>query len=234
VSWSDSTDQVGILLTGALQSMAVIGVAGVTEESVVDLLSLRQTCPTCKIVVIATDRMPNDQELIDSVGDAILLRKPIRGTVFHAAVRNLINGYAAVPAIPHLTASRSTAPLRVLVAEDNAVNQRVTSSMLDRLGYECTVVSNGLLALHEALSRDFDAVLMDAHMPVMDGAEATKRIREAGRRDLPIIALTASALVGDRESLLDAGMNDYLTKPVQLQELGRVLAMWTAHELTSS
>ena len=116
---------------------------------------------------------------------------------------------------------------RVLIAEENPVNQRVALGMLKRLGYEASVVANGLLALEAVCSSRFDAVLMDSQMPVMDGASATRRIRTSpGGATLPIIALTASALIADREFLLAAGMDDYLTKPVRLDELERTLSRW--------
>jgi CheY-like chemotaxis protein len=81
-------------------------------------------------------------------------------------------------------------------------------------------------------SREFGAILMDGHMPVMDGTEATRRIRSSGSHSVPIIALSASALAGDRESFLAAGMDDYLAKPVQLEELARALDKWVGHPET--
>jgi PAS domain S-box-containing protein len=118
-------------------------------------------------------------------------------------------------------------PLRILVAEDNAVNQKLIAGLLRRLGYTPQIVGNGLACL-EALRRDnYDLVLMDCQMPEMDGYEATTRIRrgEAGNhnRDLRIIALTAAAMVGDRERCIAAGMTDYLTKPLQAPEILRVI-----------
>ena len=118
-------------------------------------------------------------------------------------------------------------PLRILVAEDNAVNQKLITGLLRRLGYQPQIVGNGLACL-EALRRDaYDLVLMDCQMPEMDGYEATTRIRrgDAGphNRDLRIIALTAAAMTGDRERCLEAGMTDYLTKPLQAPEIIRVI-----------
>jgi CheY-like chemotaxis protein len=118
-------------------------------------------------------------------------------------------------------------PLRILVAEDNAVNQKLISGLLRRLGYQPRIVGHGIACL-EALGREaYDLVLMDCQMPEMDGYEATKRIRqgEAGEhnREIRIIALTAAAMVGDRDRCLQAGMNDYLTKPLQAPEIIRVI-----------
>ena len=111
--------------------------------------------------------------------------------------------------------------LRVLLVEDNKVNQRVASLMLERAGADVTVTENGVLALKEIRDRDFDLVLMDIHMPEMDGIAATKAIRNlpSPKCDIPVIALTANAMAGDREMYLDAGMNDYVSKPIEPRAL---------------
>jgi PAS domain S-box-containing protein len=117
-------------------------------------------------------------------------------------------------------------PLRVLVAEDNPVNQRVATLLLQRLGYRATTVGNGLEALMALELTDYDAILMDVEMPEIDGCEATRRIR--AKRKAPtrpwIIALTAGALPEDRARALAAGMNDFLTKPVRTDALAIALA----------
>ena len=116
---------------------------------------------------------------------------------------------------------------RVLVAEDNVVNQKVAARMLEKLGYRVDVAANGEEAV-DAVSRvPYDAVLMDCQMPVLDGYAATRAIRERhGDRRLPIIAMTANAMQGDRERCLEAGMDDYLAKPVQRAELEAKLRQW--------
>ena len=116
-----------------------------------------------------------------------------------------------------------------MLAEDNPINQTVTSRMLLRLGYQVETVPNGVEAVRAALDGCYSAVLMDCQMPDMDGFEATHHIREreTGMRRIPIIALTANALEGDRRRCLDAGMDDYLSKPFDLHQLDRVLTRWT-------
>ncbi len=130
------------------------------------------------------------------------------------------------PASPP-TAAPSRADLPVLLAEDNPVNQKVASLLLQRLGYEVDVVVNGAEALTALARRHYGLVLMDVQMPTMDGYEATRRLRsgETGALDpdVPIVALTAHAMKGDRLRCLDVGMNDYLTKPIDAKALAAVL-----------
>jgi CheY-like chemotaxis protein len=113
--------------------------------------------------------------------------------------------------------------LHILLAEDNPVNQMVTQKMLNKLGYRADVVANGVEVL-QALGRNtYDIILMDVQMPEMDGLEATKVIRRKWPDGPLIIAMTASALVGDREMCLAAGMDGYISKPVTVEELDAAL-----------
>ncbi|MEW6307317.1 MAG: response regulator, partial [Verrucomicrobiota bacterium] len=125
----------------------------------------------------------------------------------------------------------SNAP-RILLVEDNPVNQKVGRRQLEKLGFSVEVVGNGELAVQAVHEAAFDLVLMDCQMPGMDGYEATRRIRawekEQGRERLPIVAMTASAMQGDRDACLAAGMDDYVSKPVKTEELEKVLAKWMA------
>ena len=114
-----------------------------------------------------------------------------------------------------------------LVAEDNAINQRLISRLLEKRGHSVVVVRNGLEVLQAMEKRSFDVVLMDGQMPEMDGFEAAKRIREAEKttgKHVPIIALTAHAMPGDKERFLDCGMDGYVSKPIKLEELFTVIA----------
>jgi CheY-like chemotaxis protein len=118
--------------------------------------------------------------------------------------------------------------LRILLAEDNAVNQMVMQKMLNKLGYHADVAANGEDVLRSLELKPYDLILMDVQMPEMDGFETTRAIRKHwGSADQPkIIAITAHALEGDREKCLDAGMNDYLSKPVKMSDLEEMLAKY--------
>jgi signal transduction histidine kinase/CheY-like chemotaxis protein len=120
--------------------------------------------------------------------------------------------------------------LRVLVVEDNAANLKVTVRMLERLGYRADVAANGAEAVSLVERMQYDAVLMDCQMPEMDGYEATRLIRgrEGAKKRVPIIAMTADALSGDRERCLAAGMDDYISKPIKLHVVAAVLERWLA------
>ena len=131
-------------------------------------------------------------------------------------------------ALGRQVSSEPVPTLRVLVAEDNIVNQHLMERLLVRDGHTVVTVADGVQALEAYRSGTFDTILMDIQMPVMDGLEATAAIRAydaaSGRARIPIIALTAHAMSRDRERCLEAGMNDYLSKPVEVSQLRRALA----------
>jgi CheY-like chemotaxis protein len=134
---------------------------------------------------------------------------------------------APLPKKSALTVARASAAHRVLVAEDNPVNQRVAVRMLERLGYRADVAANGFEALAALERTPYALVLMDCQMPELDGWETTRAMRQReadGARRTTIVALTANAMQGDAEKCLAAGMDDYLSKPVQLAELAALLA----------
>jgi signal transduction histidine kinase/ActR/RegA family two-component response regulator len=127
----------------------------------------------------------------------------------------------------------TSCPLRILVAEDNKINQKVMRSMLERLGHQVTIADNGQVALERLQQANFDLVLMDVQMPVMDGVECTKRIRSATTKEtamIPVIGLTASFQNADLEYYLELGMNACLGKPLRLEQLKRAVSSAARHE----
>jgi CheY-like chemotaxis protein len=115
-------------------------------------------------------------------------------------------------------------PLRILLAEDNQVNQKLASRILEQMGYRTDIASNGLEAVESIERQIYDVILMDVQMPEMDGLDATRNIRKLNDVTQPhIIAMTANAMEGDREMCIAAGMNDYISKPIRVHELVEAL-----------
>lgn len=159
------------------------------------------------------------------------ITKPVRERGLIEALHGVLSGDggAVAEADPVAAADEGDAVLRglnVLVAEDNAINQRVVAAMLRRIGCEVTLANDGREAVDRAIAGAYDLVLMDCEMPVLDGYEATRELRARIGDRLPVVALTANALPGDREACLAAGMNDFLTKPVQKSVLQATLRRW--------
>jgi PAS domain S-box-containing protein len=191
-----------------------------------------------------------DAALLEPEVDAIALVSPLyRPELRETATRRGVQAFLSLPMRPsHLRslldpkgqAMNETAAatpvlladgpvkVRVLLAEDNLVNQKVALVMLRKFGIEADVVASGIEALDALLGVSYDLVLMDCQMPLMDGYEATRRIRERerGSRRIPVVAMTANAMVGDRERCLESGMDDHIPKPVRVNELHRALARW--------
>ncbi len=122
----------------------------------------------------------------------------------------------------HVTTMKESGPTKVLVAEDNPVNRRMARKLLGTMGIEVDSAENGSQAVEMARSRSYDLILMDVEMPVMGGLEATRELRRAGI-DAPIVAMTGSSMKGDKEQCLDAGMTDYVSKPIDRQAMKAIL-----------
>ncbi len=151
---------------------------------------------------------------------------PTTSTVRRGAAEPVV---AAASASGSKAAPRPHGRGRVLVVEDNPTNQMVAMGLLNRLGFDAEIASDGQQAVDAVAKSQYATVLMDCDMPVMDGYAAAAAIRrqEAAGVHIPIVAMTASAMVGDRERCLAAGMDDYVPKPVRLNELDRVLSLWS-------
>jgi two-component system, sensor histidine kinase and response regulator len=159
------------------------------------------------------------------------ITKPAKQAMLINALTELKQVGATGPAAVRAGAGAAAlrAGVRVLVADDNAVNQKVATHLLRKLGADAHSVANGIEALEALRTRDFDVVLMDCQMPEMDGYETTRQLRNSAashkNRNIPIIALTANALGMDREKCIAAGMNDYLSKPIDRVRLEQALVL---------
>jgi PAS domain S-box-containing protein len=160
-------------------------------------------------------------------GVAALVSKPVKPSALHDALVTVLSGKPQRPADRAPAGSEldpgmaAREPRRILLAEDNLVNQKLALRLLSRMGYEADVVADGAAAVAAVERRQYDLVLMDIQMPELDGLEATRQIVEliAGDRRPWIVAMTANALAGDRERCLEAGMNGYISKPIRVEEL---------------
>jgi CheY-like chemotaxis protein len=187
---------------------------------------VRRTAGTDKTKIILLTSAGRREELARggrSSIDARLL-KPVKQSELLSIILSLLSEQGAGPSDEE---ARSERPLRILIAEDNAVNRRVASRLLEKRGHTALTAANGAEALEALAQHQFDLILMDVQMPVMDGIEATEALRRkemgSGRR-LPVIAMTALAMDGDRDRCRAAGMDGYLSKPIQPEELYKALA----------
>jgi signal transduction histidine kinase/DNA-binding response OmpR family regulator/HPt (histidine-containing phosphotransfer) domain-containing protein len=197
-----------------------------------------------RLVLLSPERLAADPVQRREAGVAYQLIKPARAADLFACLATPPRGKVApaprfLPPRPLQLDAHRPRTRRVLLAEDNPVNIEVARAMLESLDLQVDCARNGQDALQAVQNNTYDAVLMDCQMPVMDGFAATAAIRreerEAGRgRVLPIIAITANALQGDREACLAAGMDDYLSKPFSQQELAAVIGRWMALPLAAT
>jgi CheY-like chemotaxis protein len=158
---------------------------------------------------------------------AAVITKPIRSSSLEAAVAQVLRTERRTAAVVEVPATPATGrpPLRILLAEDNPVNQRVAQLMLAKLGHQVDSVPDGLAAVEAVQANTYDVVLMDVQMPRLDGLAATRRIRAKlpAQAQPAIIAMTASAMVEDQRACAEAGMESYLTKPVRIEDLRQTL-----------
>jgi CheY-like chemotaxis protein/HPt (histidine-containing phosphotransfer) domain-containing protein len=177
------------------------------------------------------------QNRLKEIGVAASLTKPVRQVELFACLASVLAGGARPSlaprgpgAAPEAVRTGIRRGARILLAEDNITNQQVATGILNKFGLKTDTVANGQEALVALRDMPYDLVLMDVQMPVMDGLEATRQIRNPQsalrNHQIPVIAMTAHAMAGDRDLCLQAGMNDYVSKPVDPQSLAKVLAKW--------
>lgn len=177
-----------------------------------------------------------ESAMLKESGFAGCIPKPVRQEQLLKSIRDVLDGEKQTPATSQEAITTPTDPdtdtrgIRILLAEDNIINQKVAQNLLLRLGYKSDVVANGIEAVRALEMIRYDLVLMDCQMPDMDGFEATAKIRDPESKVLnhsvPIIAMTANAMKGDREHCITAGMDDYLSKPVKKDEMAAMLKKW--------
>lgn len=216
----------------------VIGMVFVSADTprsaLATFIDMLRTSPEFKdilLVMLGDDTSTGSFATLSGQLANITLTKPVRPSALfdcisrHPQVRASVGGPVG--------ADKSDTPIRVLLVEDNVVNQCVATEILNRIGVQVEIANHGGEALRALDEARYDFVFMDCQMPEMDGFEATKKIREQARfEDLPVVALTANALSGDRQRCLDAGMSDYLTKPFTKAQLETMLDKWTGRETT--
>jgi signal transduction histidine kinase/CheY-like chemotaxis protein len=200
---------------------------------------------TATIMMLTSAGHRGDAARCQKLGVAAYLLKPIRQSELREAIGRVLGAKAedgAIPLITRFTLQDKREPsalLRVLLVEDNAVNQRLAARLLEKRGHHVVVTGNGREALTALQKDDYDLVFMDVQMPEMDGLEATAAIRkteEGSRKHQTVIALTAHAMKGDEERCLAAGMDGYLSKPIRPQELEAILEGYVARrrEITNT
>jgi CheY-like chemotaxis protein len=205
---------------------------GMDGFKLVERIRQKPELGTATIMMLSSAGHRGDAERCQELGVSAYLLKPIRQSELREAIARVLGAKEQKGAIPLITryslqdAREPASSLRILLAEDNLVNQRLATRLLEKRGHFVVVAGNGREAVTAFERESFDLVLMDLQMPEMDGFEATTEIREkekATGSHLPIVALTAHAMKGDREKCLAGGMDGYLTKPIRPQELDELL-----------
>ena len=188
--------------------------------------------------IAISSRLERNARKCEQAGFNGFLSKPIRRKQLYRVLENILVGKSLADddndtKQPKIVTKFSATEakkhsLGILLVEDNPVNQKLAKLMLTRAGYKVEVAENGAVAVDKFINapQDFDLIFMDIQMPKMDGIEATKIIREKGFSEIPIIALTAHAMKGDKDACLDAGMNDYITKPIKRELVLNILKKW--------
>ncbi|MGB2669153.1 MAG: response regulator [Candidatus Acidiferrum sp.] len=208
--------------------------------ALVEAIRCQPELSTATIMMLTSAGHRGDAARCQELGVAAYLLKPIRQSELREAVARVLGARehdGAIPLITRFSLQDAREPdtfLRVLLAEDNLVNQRLAVRLLEKRGHQVVVAATGLEALKALEKEKFDLVLMDVQMPEMDGLEATAVIREKEKRTgmrQAVVALTAHAMKGDREKCMDAGMDGYLTKPIRPQELDQLLEVYVLRRM---
>jgi PAS domain S-box-containing protein len=182
-----------------------------------------------KIIAVSSDARPGSAKDAKDAGFDAFITKPVTERGVINVIKTVLGDKRKDGQIvtTHMAEELIGKSVKVLVAEDNPVNKKLIEILLQKLGCEGKIVSNGKEAVEKVMTEDFDICLMDIHMPIMSGIEATEEIRKKGNITLPIIALTADVFKEGKERCLEAGMNDFLSRPVKPEKLRQKIAEWT-------
>jgi CheY-like chemotaxis protein len=179
--------------------------------------------------MLTSGARPQDARTLEALGVHAHLLKPAKQSeIYNAVIGSLSvghpqSGHAVATVSPKVEPVSPRRHLRILLAEDNLVNQKLAIGVLEKLGHKVIVASNGQITLDKLKNDDFDLVLMDVQMPEMDGLTEIRKQETRSGEHIPIIAMTAHAMKGDRENCLDAGMDEYLSKPIRSKDLEDIL-----------
>jgi two-component system sensor histidine kinase/response regulator len=184
------------------------------------------------VIMLTSGARPDDTNNLEQIGVSLHLLKPAKQSEVYDAVVSSLSAIGVTTQSPKTTPALAPVgpqvpELKVLLAEDNLVNQKLAIGILEKLGHRVTVASNGVEALEMIAESEYDIVFMDVQMPEMDGFAATRELRRreaATQKHLPVVAMTAHAMKGDRENCLESGMDDYLGKPIRLKDVSEKLA----------
>jgi PAS domain S-box-containing protein len=194
------------------------------------------------VIILTSMGHRGDTGKLESMGCAGYLLKPVKQDQLYEAIEMVLSQQVPKPVksrrkmvTRHSLTEQKQKNARILLVEDNPINQKLAVTILQKAGYPVDVAENGVQAVEALKERSYQLVLMDVQMPEMDGLEATQHIREqeSGKKHTPIIAMTAHAMKGDKERCLAAGMDDYLSKPLELDEVFSTIEQWTKTEVPS-
>lgn len=210
----------------------------VSGEELAEMIRADSRLNATQLVLLTTLIHRGEAARLRMKGFTANITKPMRRKQLYDTLVMVVNRDSVIESakwednVGEKTSKPSHEDVRILVAEDNKVNQQVTQMVLNKLGYEYEMVKNGLEAVRALMTSHYDLVLMDLQMPEMDGLEATRIIRdpksEVRNHDIPIIAITADAMMGSKERCMEAGMNDYLPKPIPHNLLADCIEKWAS------
>ena len=222
---------------GRCMDAAILGVtrSGGDTEELGRRIKATDALDGTALLAVTTIGQRGEARRLGERGFSAFLTRPVKESFLRDGLRRALGiasagDEGATLETRHILTEKQRRGLRILLAEDNAINRKVALKMLERMGYRADTAVDGVEAVEAVAKGDYDIVLMDVQMPEMDGLEATRAIRgaEADSEHVAIVAMTAGAMKGDREICLEAGMDDYVSKPVNRQDLATAIERWAA------